>query len=111
MPALAKVRALATPSPLLFAARAPAVFCDQLPDGVDLHGQSRDHAILARALGLELFRPREIASFLPGIFIAPLPYRVGVKAISSGQLGSGGAGIELFENRNDLCLGERLFFS
>jgi hypothetical protein len=62
-----------------------------------------------RALRLELFQPREIAGFQSGVFISPLPDRVGVKAMSSGKLGSGCAGVELFENRDDLCLGEATF--
>src|SRR5580704_9733162 len=109
MLAPAKVRALARASPLLFAARAPTVFCDQLSDRINFHGQPCNHAIFACALGLELFQPREIAGFEPGISIAPLSNRIGVKAMSSGELGSGRAGVKLFENRDDLCLGEATF--
>jgi hypothetical protein len=63
-----------------------------MPDRVNFHGESRDHAIFARAFGLELFQPREIAGFQPGIFISPLSDRVGVKAMSSGELRGGRAG-------------------
>ena len=61
----------------------------------------------ARCVVSNELKPSVVSS--PRIFIARLPDRVGVKAMSSGELSSGRPGVELFENRNDLCLGEVTF--
>src|SRR5579862_3356587 len=69
MLALGRARTLSRPSPLLFPARAPAFFAI-IPDRIHLHGESRDHPILACALGLELPRPRQIAAPSPRTYRA-----------------------------------------
>jgi hypothetical protein len=81
-------------------------FCDQLANGVDFHRQSRDHAILARALGFELFEPRQVAGFQAAILFSPEADGIGVDAVATAKLRGGCAGVEFLENPNDLRFGE-----
>jgi hypothetical protein len=96
------------PSRLLFAARAPAVFCDQLANRINFHRELCDHAVLARALGLELLEPRQIARFQSAVLISPQPDRLGV-AVTAARLLRGRAGVELLEDPDDLGFGEATF--
>lgn len=97
---------LATPSPLLCAVRAPAVFFDERPYGIDLDRLAGDDALHLRVLRLELFEPCEITRFEPGVFVFPQPNRVRMDAMTTPEFGRRRSSLEFFKNPDDLRFAE-----
>jgi hypothetical protein len=104
-----KRRTLPMPSPLLSAARAPAVFFDEFPHRVDLDRLPGNDPFQLRVLGFELFESREVARFHPAVLIAPEPNRIGMNAVLARQFRRRRSGIELLEDPYDLRFGEAAF--
>ncbi len=97
------------PSPRLFAARAPAVFWDETFHGINLKGLPRNNSLHLRVLGFELLGLSEIARIKARVFVFPEPGRIRMNPMLAAKLRCGRTAIELFENRDDLRLGEATF--
>jgi hypothetical protein len=73
----------AKPSLLLVAAKAPAVFSDQVIHGIDLDGLARNDALHLRVLSLELLQSNDVAHVHPGVLRLPKTDGVDVNAVSA----------------------------
>ena len=99
-------RILATLSPLLCAVRAPTVFFDERPYGVDLDRLAGDDPLHLRVFRFELLDPSEIARIEPGVLVFPQPDRVRIYAMTTTELRCRRPGLELFEDPDDLRFAE-----